>query len=95
MERYHNYLCVILKVFVYDLNENKYAPICEQQIVRKAKLTHAAFNPIEPILLVGDDTGAVISLKLSPNLRKKSNGSEDQAEKIERILLTAMGKSTK
>ncbi|KAJ3136190.1 cytoplasmic dynein with WD40 domain [Physocladia obscura] len=58
------------KVFVFDLNENKYEAICEQQIVRKAKLTHCAFNPFEPILLVGDDKGTVISMKLSPNLRK-------------------------
>ncbi|KAI9345238.1 WD40-repeat-containing domain protein [Obelidium mucronatum] len=61
------------KVFVFDLNENKYEAICEQQIVRKAKLTHCAFNPFEPILLVGDDKGAVVSLKLSPNLRKVNN----------------------
>ncbi|ORY43819.1 WD40 repeat-like protein [Rhizoclosmatium globosum] len=61
------------KAFVFDLNENKYEPICEQQIVRKAKLTHCAFNPFEPILLVGDDKGTVVSLKLSPNLRKVNN----------------------
>jgi dynein intermediate chain 1 len=58
------------KVFVFDLNENKYEPICEQQVVRKAKLTHCKFNLFDPILLVGDDKGTVISLKLSPNLRK-------------------------
>ncbi|KAJ3386462.1 cytoplasmic dynein with WD40 domain [Entophlyctis sp. JEL0112] len=58
------------KVFIFDLNENKYEAICEQQVVRKAKLTHCAFNPFEPILLVGDDKGTVISLKLSPNLRR-------------------------
>ncbi|KAJ3237051.1 cytoplasmic dynein with WD40 domain [Chytriomyces hyalinus] len=61
------------KVFVFDLNENKYEAICEQQVVRKAKLTHCAFNPFEPILLVGDDKGTAISLKLSPNLRKVNN----------------------
>ncbi|KAJ3416508.1 cytoplasmic dynein with WD40 domain [Chytridiales sp. JEL 0842] len=49
------------KVFVFDLNENKYEPICEQQVVRKAKLTHCKFNPFEPILLVGDDKGAMIT----------------------------------
>ncbi len=76
------------------MNENKYVPVCEQQVVRKAKLTHVAFNPFEPILLIGDDKGIVQSMKLSPNLRKKQ-GSEEQADKIERILLTAMGKSSK
>jgi dynein intermediate chain 1 len=69
--------------------------MCEQQIVRKAKLTHVAFNPFEPILLVGDDKGAVISLKLSPNLRKKMGADDDQAGKLEKVLMIAMGKSTK
>ena len=61
-----------LQVFVYDLNINKYEPICEQSVVakKKTKLTHIAFNPYHPILIVGDDRGYVTSLKLSPNLRK-------------------------
>ena len=61
------------KVFVFDLNINKYEPICEQTVVqkKKTKLTHIAFNMTYPILIVGDDRGNVTSLKLSPNLRKK------------------------
>jgi len=59
------------KVHVFDLNENKNEPMCEQKVVRKAKLTKLAFNinPRSPCLLVGDDHGCVSSLKLSPNLR--------------------------
>jgi len=59
-------------VFVYDLNINKYEPICEQSVVakKKTKLTHISFNPYHPILIVGDERGYVTSLKLSPNLRK-------------------------
>ena len=62
----------MLQVFVYDLNINKYEPICEQSVVakKKTKLTHIAFNPYHPILVVGDDRGYATSLKLSPNLRK-------------------------
>ncbi|KAJ3287592.1 cytoplasmic dynein with WD40 domain [Borealophlyctis nickersoniae] len=75
------------KVFVFDLNENKNLPVCEQAVVRKAKLTHIAFNPFEPILAVGDDKGSVVSLKLSPNLRKKPRGGdEDEVGKLERVL---------
>ncbi|KAI8819980.1 WD40-repeat-containing domain protein [Fimicolochytrium jonesii] len=82
------------KVCVFDLNENKYEPICEQQVIRKAKLTHIAFNPFEPILLVGDDKGQVISFKLSPNLRKKAKqGADDEATKLKNILLIAQGQS--
>jgi dynein intermediate chain 1 len=45
--------------------------MCEQKVVRKAKLTKLAFNinPKSPCLLVGDDHGCVSSLKLSPNMR--------------------------
>ncbi|XP_050402811.1 dynein intermediate chain 2, ciliary isoform X2 [Patella vulgata] len=60
------------KVYVYDLNVNKYEPICEQMVAqkKKTKLTHIEFNPVHPIIIVGDDRGNVTSLKLSPNLRK-------------------------
>ena len=45
------------KVFVFDLNVNKYEPICEQVVVqkKKTKLTHVAFNATYPIIIVGDD----------------------------------------
>eukprot|EP00064_Thunnus_orientalis_P001825 superscaffoldBa00000126_g1828 len=60
-------------VHVFDLNVNKYEAICQQPVVskKKTKLTHVEFNPIYPIIIVGDDRGYVTSLKLSPNLRKK------------------------
>ncbi|EGF81513.1 hypothetical protein BATDEDRAFT_34804 [Batrachochytrium dendrobatidis JAM81] len=80
------------KVFVYDLNENKYAPICEQQIVCKARLTHISFNQFEPVLLVGDDKGTVISLKLSPNLRRKSPTQDEESQKLENVINLAKGR---
>lgn len=58
------------KVHVFDLAENKHEPLCEQKVVKRAKLTHVSFNQRDPILIVGDDRGGVNSLKLSPNLRK-------------------------
>lgn len=60
------------KVFVYDLHINKYEPLCEQMVAqkKKTKLTHIEFNPVYPMVIVGDDRGNVTSLKLSPNLRK-------------------------
>ncbi|XP_044263378.1 dynein intermediate chain 2, ciliary [Tribolium madens] len=59
------------KVYVFDLNVNKYKPICVQAIVskRRNKLTRISFNPKLPIIIVGDDKGCVQTLKLSPNLR--------------------------
>lgn len=45
------------KVFVYDINVDKYQPICVQPVVpkRKNKLTRIAFNERLPIIVVGDD----------------------------------------
>ena len=60
------------KVHVFDLHENKNEAMCEQKVVRKAKLTKLAFNhrgADTPVILVGDDHACVSSLKLSPNLR--------------------------
>jgi dynein intermediate chain 1, axonemal len=67
------------KVHVFDLSDNKNEPLCEQKVVKKAKLTHLAFNGQDPIVLVGDDRGGVNSLKLSPNLRKIAGGELDDA----------------
>jgi len=69
------------KVFVFDLNINKYEPICEQSVVqkKKTKLTHIAFNSNYPIIIVGDDRGNVTSLKLSPNLRKRPKTKKGEA----------------
>uniref|UniRef100_A0A8D3DGD7 Dynein axonemal intermediate chain 1 n=1 Tax=Scophthalmus maximus TaxID=52904 RepID=A0A8D3DGD7_SCOMX len=60
-------------VHVFDLNINKYEAICQPAVMakKKGKLTRVEFNPIHPIIIVGDDRGYVTSLKLSPNLRKK------------------------
>jgi len=64
--------------------------------VKKAKLTHVAFNSTEPILIVGDDRGGVNTLKLSPNLRigvvrteetpENKTDDEMQVEKMDHLL---------
>ena len=68
------------QVHIFDLSINKYEAICQQPVVakKKTKLTHVEFNPVHPILIVGDDRGIVTSLKLSPNLRKKPKVRESQ-----------------
>ncbi|NXS89194.1 DNAI1 protein, partial [Erpornis zantholeuca] len=57
---------------VFDLNVNKLEPLCIQQVVtrKKNKSTHIQFNPVYPIIIVGDELGLITCLKLSPNLRK-------------------------
>ncbi|XP_054879791.1 dynein, axonemal, intermediate chain 1, paralog 2 [Poeciliopsis prolifica] len=85
------------KVHVFDLSINKFEGICHQIVVaKKIRLTHIEFNPIHPIIIVGDDRGTVTSLKLSPNLRKKPKskkgqdlpkGSEAEILKMDRLLV--------
>lgn len=52
--------------------------VSSQSIVSKKQgvLNHIAFNKEEPILIVGDSRGIVHSLKLSPNLRKRSKEAQ-------------------
>ncbi|XP_032675983.1 dynein intermediate chain 2, ciliary-like [Odontomachus brunneus] len=68
------------KVTIFDLNVNKYRPICNQPVVskRKSKLTRLAFNNALPFIIVGDDKGTVNTLKLSPNLRVKLKPTKKQ-----------------
>ena len=55
-------MCIVCKlhtlnvqVHVYDLAQNKHDALCQQKVVKKAKLTKVSFNPKHPILIVGDD----------------------------------------
>jgi len=83
-------------VHIYDLSINRNERICCQKVVKRAKLTHVAFNDAEPIIIVGDDRGGVNTLKLSPNLRISVVRTEDtdpnktdedlQIEKMEHLL---------
>ena len=43
---------------------------------KQGVLNHLAFNAEEPLLIVGDSRGVVHSLKLSPNLRKRSKEAD-------------------
>lgn len=66
----HSFL--LFQVHVFDLNINRFEALCQQAVVANTvKLTHIEFNPIYPIIIVGDERGIITSLKLSPNLRKR------------------------
>lgn len=59
------------KVHVFDLLQNKNAPLCSQQITKKSKnikLTTVSFPIGFPLIIVGDEKGNIFALKLSPNL---------------------------
>ncbi|EAT36612.1 AAEL011310-PA [Aedes aegypti] len=85
------------KVFVFDLSVNKYKAICVQAVVskRKNKLSRIAFNHKLPFIIVGDDKGTTITLKLSPNLRIKTKAPKKtvpvdphslEVQKLDRLL---------
>ncbi|XP_062511917.1 dynein intermediate chain 2, ciliary-like [Corticium candelabrum] len=80
------------RVHVFDLSINKYEALCEQKVTRKKKsiLTHISFNQRHPIIVVGDDSGTVSSLKLSPNIRKvlqdKNATVETEIAKMDKLL---------
>ncbi|XP_011505542.1 PREDICTED: dynein intermediate chain 2, ciliary [Ceratosolen solmsi marchali] len=68
------------KVTVFDLNVNKYRPICSQAVVSKRnKLTRLAFSNCLPFVIIGDNKGTVSTMKLSPNLRLKVKLTKKQA----------------
>ena len=64
----------------------KYRPKYVQTIVSKKQgvLNHIAFNREEPVIVVGDSRGHVHSLKLSPNLRKRSKEAQAAVRNKER-----------
>ncbi|KAM3936626.1 dynein axonemal intermediate chain 1 [Leptodactylus fuscus] len=87
----------VWQVHVFDLSVNKYEALCQQAVVakKKTKLTHIEFNPVYPVIIVGDDRGHVICLKLSPNLRKMPKekkgqevpkGPEVEVAKLDKLL---------
>uniref|UniRef100_A0A8D2NXV1 Dynein axonemal intermediate chain 1 n=1 Tax=Zosterops lateralis melanops TaxID=1220523 RepID=A0A8D2NXV1_ZOSLA len=82
---------------VFDLNVNKLEPLCTQLVVtrKQNKTTHIQFNPVYPIIIVGDEQGLIVCLKLSPNLRKMpkekkgqeaKKGPEVEIAKLEKLL---------
>jgi dynein intermediate chain 1 len=73
------------KVHVFDLAENKHEPLCEQKVVKRAKLTHVCFNEKDFMVIVGDDRGGVNSLKLSPNLRKLHHPVNEEGVVVEGV----------
>ncbi|KAG8198169.1 hypothetical protein JTE90_006919 [Oedothorax gibbosus] len=89
------------KVHIFDVHMNRqqstssYA-VCSSK--RSVHLTTVQFNPVKPVLIVGDDRGSVISFKLSPNLRsslkafqttESSKFAAAETEKMEKILKLA------
>ncbi|KAM6104944.1 dynein axonemal intermediate chain 1 [Pterocles gutturalis] len=71
------------KAHVFDLSINKDEALCTQLVVakKKNKITHIQFNPVYPVVIIGDERGHVTSLKLSPNLRKMPKEKKGQEVK--------------
>jgi hypothetical protein len=70
------------KVQVWDLSRDAHGPLCDQKIVKKARGTRLAFNTAAPVVLAADSLGGVVSLKLSPNLRRVTPIPQPQLKKV-------------
>lgn len=77
------------KLYIYDLNEDKHSFLAEHQALKKAKALHVSFNPVDPIILIGDEKGGVSLFKLSaalsegpmkPEPEKKDKGDKDEKD---------------
>ena len=70
-------------LFIYDINVNRYKPICKTEIVEAndGSLTSLRFHQKWPIILIGDDKGRIHSLKISPNLRRNTKIDKEEAER--------------
>uniref|UniRef100_A0A663NAZ9 Dynein axonemal intermediate chain 1 n=1 Tax=Athene cunicularia TaxID=194338 RepID=A0A663NAZ9_ATHCN len=94
------------KAHVFDLSVNKYEALCTQLVVakKKNKITHIQFNPVYPVVIVGDERGHITSLKLSPNLRRMpkekkgqevKKGPEVEIAKLDKLLNLVRDPETK
>lgn len=79
------------KCHVYDLSLDRHSDLCDKKVIN-GKLNHIAFNPVEPIIIIGNDRGNVRCFKLSPNLQR---GSEDPTDDEKEKGITAQSKEMK
>nr|XP_042900435.1 dynein axonemal intermediate chain 1-like [Parasteatoda tepidariorum] len=89
------------KVHIFDIMMNRHQPTATYNLYTSKKnvnLTSVQFNPVKPVIIVGDDKGSIISFKLSPNLRsslkvfeatEKSKFASSEKDKMEKILKLA------
>ncbi|VDL37435.1 unnamed protein product [Hymenolepis diminuta] len=68
-------------VHIYDLNVNKYEPLCHQLIVKRKniKLTQVAFNSVHPVIICGSD-------RLEKKGLEKPDPVKVEIEKMENLL---------
>lgn len=82
------------KLYVYDLDQQKHSHLTEQPTTKRAKALHVSFNKIDPIILVGDEKGGVISFKLSQTLTRGpvEPGPDDTGKTIQDMEIAKMEK---
>ena len=79
---------------VFDLDQNKQEPMCEQKVVLKAKLTKISFNPKHPIIVglhargagaLGDDATKLIMEQLYDNALVTAGLMDDSRGMVARV----------
>ena len=77
------------KLYIYDLDQNWHKYLCEQPTTKRAKALHVAFNYVDPIILVGDERGGVISFKISKSLTQIAQPKNDEDTRTQEQLEVA------
>ena len=63
----------LMKAYIYNLDNDRHTRATDVKPTSFEKLTNVAFNPIDPVFLVGDCKGQVGVFKLSQDLAKRKN----------------------
>nr|XP_045607679.1 dynein intermediate chain 2, ciliary-like [Procambarus clarkii] len=77
------------RVHVYDLFVRRCRPACVQSVLqrRRSALSCVAFSPFHHIIVVGGERGYLLTLKLSPNLRRVHRTSGEQTPREAQVHL--------
>nr|XP_053630549.1 dynein intermediate chain 2, ciliary-like [Cherax quadricarinatus] len=67
------------RIHVYDLFLRQCRPLCVQNVAPRRRIIPSciAFSPFYPVIVIGGDSGYLVLLKLSPNLRKVHKNTRD------------------
>ena len=79
-----------MQAHVYDLDIDKYNPLCKQDVIpySKNRLTKVHFVSSQMLLIAGDDHGNIHTYKLSPNLRRgvRKTSRQSQLRKMNEVI---------
>lgn len=55
-------------LYIYDMSKDKHTHLCDFPAFKSSSGLHVTFNPVDPIIVLGDESGVVQLYKLPKNL---------------------------